>query len=630
MVVKRWKEAYDAKITTARAAMKYVRPGQRIFIGTGCGEPQSLVRALAAAAGDIPDTEILHTLTLGVAPHTDVEYSDIFRHNAFFVGPNTREAVNEGRADYTPIFLSLLPKLFKSGAVPIDVALIQVTPPDEHGYCSLGVSVDIVKAAAQVADIVVAEVNKQTPRVLGDSFIHVDKIHHFVENDEPLLEIDYSKPSDISLRIGHYIADLIDDGSTIQVGIGEIPNAVLACLENKKDLGVHTEMFSDGILDLFEKGAITNRRKSLHPGKIIASFCMGTKRLYNFIHNNPIIEFHPSDYVNDPFVIAQHDNMVAVNSALEIDLGGQVCADSLGYYFYSGLGGQTDFMRGTARSLRGKPIIAIASTTDDGEHSRIVPHLSEGAGVVTTRGDVHYIVTEYGVAYLHGKTIRERAISLINIAHPKFRDELLAHAKRIKYVYQDQMSLNVAARYPQELEKTKRIGKEEFLFRPIRPTDEKLVRAFFYAASKKTKYFRFHGELQTFRHRDAQTYCNVDYESNYVIAVVRKEEDHEHIIAMGQYEVNPATNMGECAFMVSDEFQGKGIGTLLLKRLIEHAKSKGVAGFVAEVLATNQAMLHVFHKSGYTIHSSIDEGVYHVSFTFHEGLERAERTEIQS
>ncbi|MBD3333900.1 MAG: GNAT family N-acetyltransferase [Candidatus Eisenbacteria bacterium] len=627
MAQRHWSYDYRSKIVSPAEAVKVVKPGMRVFIGTGCGEPQSLVRAVAAASAEIPDTEILHTLTLGVAPHTDVKYTDIFRHNAFFVGPNTRDAVNEGRADYTPIFLSQLPGLFKKGAIPVDIALIQVTPPDEHGYCSLGVSVDIVKAAAQVADIVVAEMNKQTPRVLGDSFIHINNIHHIVEHDEALLEIDYTKPSDISVTIGKHVAELVEDGSTIQAGIGEIPNAVLSSLKEKRDLGVHTEMFSDGLLDLYESGAITNRKKNLHAGKIVASFCMGTRRLYDFIHNNPIIEFHPSDYVNDPFIIAQHDRMVAVNSALEVDLGGQVCADSLGYYFYSGLGGQTDFMRGSARAHRGKPIIALPSTTEDGEHSRIVAHLSEGGGVVTTRGDVHYVVTEYGAAYLHGKSIRERAIALISIAHPKFRDQLLEHAKKIKYVYQDQVSLNLAARYPRELEQTWRIEDLEIVFRPVKPTDEAGLRELFYKASKKTKHFRFHGELKTMRHRDAQPYVSVDYDKDMVIVGVLKEDDREQVIAMGQYELNPATNYAECAFMVLDEYQGRGIGTVLLKKLISIAKTRGIAGFVAEVLATNLAMLHVFHKSGYTIHSTIEDGVYHISFTFHEGLERAERDE---
>jgi len=616
MTADNWQDRYNTKVTTAKAAVRNVRPGYRVFIGTGCGEPQSLVRALTEIAGHIPDTEIIHTLTLGVAPHTETQFSDIFRHNAFFVGPNTRQAVAEGRADYTPIFLSELPALFRKGIMPIDVALIQVTPPDEHGYCSLGVSVDIVKAAAETARLVVAEVNSHTPRTLGDSFLHVDDIDFLVPHDEPLLEYKTGEPDEIAMRIGGHIADLVEDGSTIQVGIGAIPNAVMRALKNKKELGIHTEMFSDGVLELFESGAITNRLKALHRGKIIASFCMGTKRLYDFIDNNPLIELHPSEYTNDPYIISQQEKMVAINGALEVDLTGQVCADSLGYLFYSGLGGQIDFMRGAARSEGGKPIIALPSTTEDGKKSRIVPHMSEGAGVVTTRGDVHYVVTEYGSAQLHGKTIRERCVALISIAHPKFREELLEHAKAHNYIYKDQMSLNLAARYPKELETLYTFDDTKVTFRPARPTDEDMMRELFYNASKKTTYYRFHGQLQTMRHRDAQYYSNIDYDQTMVLIGVIHEEGHEHVIAVGQYNVDPATRMAECAFLVLDNYQNKGLGTYLLTRLIEIARQKGIKGFNAEVLFGNQAMLHVFHKSGHIIKSVVEEGVYHISFTF--------------
>ncbi len=613
-----WQEKYRSKIRTARDSVRNVRPGHRVFIGTGCGEPQSLVRALAEAAGHIPDTEIIHTLTLGVAPHTDVEFSDIFRHNAFFVGPNTRRAVSEGRADYTPIFLSELPDLFRTGTIPIDVALIQVTPPDEHGFCSLGVSVDIVKPAAESARLVAAEVNSYVPRTLGDSFVHINDIDFLVPHDEPLLEYLGSEPDETAMKIGAHIAELIEDGSTIQVGIGGIPDAVLRCLTDKKELGIHTEMFSDGIIEIFEKGVITNRRKTLHKGKIVASFCLGTRRLYEFIDNNPVVEFHPSDYTNDPFIISRHEKMVAINGALEVDLTGQVCADSLGYLFYSGLGGQVDFMRGSARSKGGKPIIALSSTTEDGEQSRIVAHLSEGAGVVTTRGDVHYVVTEYGAARLHGKSIRERCVALISVAHPKFRDELLEHAKKHHYVYQDQVSLNLAARYPKELETGEVFNGISVRFRPVRATDEGMVRELFYRASKKTTYYRFHGQIQTMRHRDAQRYCNIDYDRDMVIVAVIREEGNERVIALGQYNVYPATGMAECAFLVVDQYQNKGIGTHMLHRLIKIAHGKSVKGFLAEVLFGNQAMLRVFHKCGHVIKSAIEDGVYHISFEFDE------------
>jgi RimJ/RimL family protein N-acetyltransferase len=377
-------------------------------------------------------------------------------------------------------------------------------------------------------------------------------------------------------------------------------------------------MFSDGIIQLFEGGVITNSRKATHRGKIVASFCMGTQRLYDFIDNNPVIEFHSSDYTNDPWIISRQEKMVAINGALQVDLTGQVCADSLGYVFYSGFGGQVDFIRGAARSRGGKPIIALPSTTDDGKRSRIVPHLSEGSGVVTTRGDVHYVVTEYGAAQLHGKTIRERCVALISVAHPGFRDELLEHAKEHNYVYEDQVSLNLAARYPKELESVEVFDGVRVAFRPARPTDEDMVRELFYSASKKTTYYRFHGQLQTMRHRDAQRYCNIDYDRDMVIVAVIREEGNERVIALGQYNVYPATGMAECAFLVVDKYQNKGIGTHMLHRLIKIAHGKGVKGFIAEVLFGNQAMLRVFHKCGYVVKSHVDDGVYHLSFTFDE------------
>jgi len=381
-----WQERYKDKVTTADKAVSVIKPGDKIFIGSGAAEPQVLVRALVDKASSLADTKIFHIMTLGIAPYTEPKFTDQFRHNAFFIGANTRQAVAEGRADYTPIFLSEIPALFRTGRIPIDVALIQVTPPDKHGYCSYGVSVDIVKSAAESADMVIAEVNSRAPRTMGDSFIHVNDIDLMVPSDEPLLYYKAEEPSDIAYNIGKNISKLIEDGSTLQMGIGGIPDAVLKYLANRKDLGIHTEMFSDGIIELVEKGIITNRKKTIHKDKIIASFCMGSQRLYDFVDNNPLIEFHPTEYVNDPFVIAQNEKMVAINAAIEVDLTGQVCSDSLGELFYSGIGGQVDFIRGAARSKGGKPIIALPSTARNGAVSRIVPTLKPGAGVVTSRG----------------------------------------------------------------------------------------------------------------------------------------------------------------------------------------------------------------------------------------------------
>jgi acyl-CoA hydrolase len=419
---------------TEAEAVSLVRSGDRVYIHSGCAAPERLVKALIARRHELRGVEIVHLLTLGSADYVLPEMEPHFRHNAFFIGSNVRAAINSGRADFTPIFLSEISSLFVSGQLPIDVCLIQVSPPDPHGYCSLGVAVECTKTAAQSARTVIAEVNPRMPRVLGDTFIHVSKIDVLVETDYPLLELPQNPVSPVQMKIGKYVAQLIEDGSTLQMGIGGIPDSVWSFLENHRDLGVHSEMFSDRIIPLVESGVINGEQKTLHRGKVVASFVLGTKRVFDFIDNNPVIEFHPSEYVNDPFVISQNARMVAVNSALQIDLTGQVCADSMGNRFYSGIGGQTDFIRGAARAKGGKPIIALPSTAKDGTVSRIVPALYPGSGVVTSRGDVHYVVTEYGVAYLHGKSIRQRAQALIEIAHPQFRDMLCESACQQNYL----------------------------------------------------------------------------------------------------------------------------------------------------------------------------------------------------
>lgn len=429
-----WAEEYRRKLTSAAGALQCVRSGHRVYVHPGCAEPESLVEALVGRKDELRDVEVVHILTMGSAPYLAAEMEGHFRHRSLFTGRNAREAVNEGRADYTPIFLNEIPALFSDGTLPIDVALIQVSLPDEHGFCSFGVGIDITKPAAENARIVVAEMNRQTPRTLGDSFIHLHKLDYIVAVDRPMLELPRLRMTDLHSQIGAHVADLIEDGSTLQMGIGGIPDAVLFHLQGKKDLGVHTEMFSDGVIELVRQGIINNERKTLHPGKMVASFVLGSRTLYDFIDNNPICEFHPVNYVNDPFVISQNEKMVAINSALQVDLTGQICADSIGYAIYSGIGGQVDFIRGAARSRGGKPIIALPSTAKNDTVSRIALHLDEGAGVVTSRGDVHFVVTEYGVANLHGRSIRERAKALIDIAHPKFRDELTAQARKVKFL----------------------------------------------------------------------------------------------------------------------------------------------------------------------------------------------------
>jgi acyl-CoA hydrolase len=400
-----------------------------VYIHPGCAEPEQLVRAMVRRGPELHNVKVIHLMTAGNADYAKPEMEGHFRHVAFFAGSNVRKAINEGRADFIPVFLSEVEALMANGSIPVEVALIHVSPPDEHGFCSFGVGVDATKTATECAKVVIAQVNPKMPRTLGDSFIHLNKIDHIVEAEDDILEHQQGQVSEIAKTIGANIADLIEDGSTLQLGIGEIPDAVLYYMHSKKDLGIHSEMVSDGVVELIEKGVINNEKKTLHPGKVIVGFVLATRKLYDFLDNNPIFEFHPNRYTNDPFIISRNEKQVAINSAIEIDLTGQVCADSIGYNFYSGIGGQVDFIRGAARSKGGKPIIALPSTAANDTISRIVPHLKEGAGVVTSRGDVHYVVTEFGVAYLHGKTVRERCQALIKIAHPKFRDELMKEAR---------------------------------------------------------------------------------------------------------------------------------------------------------------------------------------------------------
>lgn len=430
-----WLKNYNSKVVTSDEAAKAINSGDNIVVQPGCAVPMELVRAMVRRKDELHDIKLYHILTVGAVPYLQPGMEEHFRHVAFFIGSNARQAVNDGRADFMPIFLSEVPLLFKRDVIKPDVALINVSPPDEHGFCSYGVDVGTIKTPAEKSKTIIAQINRNQPRALGDCFIHINKINYIVEYDEPLQELPQVDPDvteetkAIYNKIGENIADLIEDGSTLQMGIGAIPDSVLKFLKNKKDLGIHTEMFSDGMIELVEEGIVNNEKKTLHPGKIVAGFVLGTKKSFSFIDNNPIAEFHPQEYVNDPFVIAKNIKMVAINSAIEVDITGQVCADSIGTRLFSGFGGQVDFMRGASRSEGGKPIIALPSTTKDYKISRIVPSLKPGAGVVTSRGDVHYVVTEYGVAHLYGKSIRERIKALINITHPDFREDLCRFAK---------------------------------------------------------------------------------------------------------------------------------------------------------------------------------------------------------
>lgn len=424
-----WIDDYKKKLVTAEEAVSGVKSGDCIYISGNAASPYVLMNALAARKDELKDVELAHVLLLGEDPLSKPEMEGHFRHNSLFVGPADRKAINEGRADYVPIFLHQIPDLFYSNQMPLDAVMLHLSPPDEHGFMSYGVEVLASKAAAETAKVVIAQVNEKMPRVLGDSFIHISRVHKIVEISEDLPQLEKKPFSDMEKKIGGLIADLIEDGSTLQLGIGGIPDAVLAALSGRRDLGIHTEMVSDGVMEAIESGTITGAKKTFHPYKVIMTFLLGSSKLYDFSDNNPIFEAHPTDYTNHPFNVSRNENMIAINSAIEVDITGQVCSDSIGSYIYSGFGGQVDFIRGAAHSKGGKPIIALPSTAKGGELSRIVPYLKKGAGVVTTRADVKYVVTEFGIAFLHGKNLQERTRALIDIAHPDFRDDLIQEAK---------------------------------------------------------------------------------------------------------------------------------------------------------------------------------------------------------
>jgi len=622
-----WKDTYQSRVTDAVTALKRIRKGSRIFIGSACGEPQLLVKNLIELAPQLYDIEVYHFLDLGNAEYAEDKYSEHFRHNALFIGESTRKAVEDGRADYTPVFLSEIPNLMLRGNMHIDVALIQVSPPDKNGYVSLGISVDITKTAAEIARYVVAEVNPNMPRTHGDSFIHVSEIDAFVENDAPLIEF-HSKPStDISEKIGSIIADLIENEACIQTGIGRLPNSVIPYLANKKDLGIHTEVFTESLIDFIEAGIITNRKKSINQGKIVASFCMGNKKLYDYVNDNPLFEFRPCSYVNNANIIRRNDRCTAINSALTVDITGQICSDSLGFKFYSGIGGQADFVRGARMSNRGRSIMTLPSTTDNGEISRIVPYLEPGSGVVITRGSVNYVVTEYGYAYLQGKTIRDRVLSIISIAHPKFRDWLLDCAKEQGYIYRDQI-LSTAV-YPREYETWwKDKSGAEIFFRPAKPTDERAIQDLVYSLPDQDVYTRFFQNLRNFPHKLAMPMAAIDYTDKMaVVAVLGRgtPDGVEQVISLGHYVRDPGTNYAEVAFTIHHDFQNRGIGTFILNHMCRIAIDKNIRGFTADVLARNTPMMKVFHKTGFPIKVKLEYGVYELEIPFDEPLHKEEK-----
>ncbi|MFA5307857.1 MAG: GNAT family N-acetyltransferase [Dehalococcoidales bacterium] len=628
------KKEYPQKFANEEFIFGHIHRGDRIFISSACAEPQYLVSALIRYVESYPkaffDTEVIHIWTLGLAPYTEERFKYNFRHNSFFIGNSTREAVNQGMADYTPVFLSEVPHLFQQKKIPIDTALIQTSPPDIHGYMSLGVSVDIVKAAVEQASLIIAQVNSAMPRTHGDSFIHASKVDFLVPYDEPILEYHYAEDihPEVTQEIGNYVSRLVQDGDTIQVGYGTLPDAVLINLAGKKHLGVHTELLSDGLVELMKMGVIDNSRKTVDKNKTVTAFCMGSRDTYDYVNDNTSIQFRAVDYTNNLFTIAGQDSFTAINSALEIDLTGQATAESLGKVFYSGMGGQANFMRGAVLAKRGKAILCLPSTTSKGNISRIVPFLKEGAGVTLNRGDVHYVVTEYGIAYLHGKNIRERAMELISIAHPRFRRDLIQKAKEQNLIYKDQAYIaGKVGEYPRELEtyRTTRAGLEISL-RPVKISDEPLLKDLFYSLSDNSLYRRFMSHRKDMPHERLQEFVVIDYHREVSIVATINEDGKETIVGLGQYLMLPDAHVAEIAFVVNDAYQNKGIGNELLSYLTYLAKKQGLLGFTAEVLMENSPMLHLFEKMGFFIDKRLEGETYELKMAFSEAKSNVQQT----
>lgn len=611
-------DKYRYKIVDPMKAFSTIKCGNRVFISSGCAEPQFLTSQFIKYSYCLCDTEVMHLLSLGTTSKCAFMDNDVVRLNAFFIGERSRKAFENGKADYTPAFLSDIPRMIKNKKIKIDTALIQVSPPDKNGLCSYGISVEVVKPVAENSSFIIAQVNPMMPRTYGDSFIHIDNIDVIVPFEEPILEWSPPEPDEVSVKIGRNVAKLIEDGSTIQVGIGKVPNGILRSLVNKKDLGVHTEMFSNGVIDLMEMGVITNRKKNLHEGKVVSSFCMGTKKLYDLVNNNPKFEFYPCDYVSDPYIIAQNARMVSINCAVEIDLTGQVCADSIGKLFISGIGSQPDFVRGARRSEGGKSIIAIPSTAKGGKISRIKATLSPGAGVVTTRGDVQYVITEHGIADLEGKSVRERALALIEIAHPKFRHQLLEEAKSSKFLYLDQTIPPVD--YDKPLEKWEMTcilsDGMSINVRPIKPSDERALQKFKYSLSDEDVFMRFMTTGTRFTHNKILPLTVIDYYNHMAIVATTGPPGSEEIVGVARYYNNPKNNIAEVAFTVHEKYRRRKIGTFLLKHLTKIAKEHGIKGFMASILAKNKAMMRLFHKSECVIHSRFNDDLFVLWYYF--------------
>ncbi|MFX0116193.1 MAG: GNAT family N-acetyltransferase [Candidatus Hodarchaeota archaeon] len=611
---------YQEKLVSPGEAIKTINNGDRIFIGSGCGEPHILIHELAESSHRFLDTEIVHVLTLGIAPGARHRFSESFHHNTFFVGDNIRGAIQQGLADFSPVYISRIPDLFRSGRIPIDIALIQVSPPDKDGYLTYGVSVDVVKAATESARKIIAEVNAKMPRTRGDTLIHADEIDLMVQSNSPLGE--WQPPSVdplIAAEIGEHVGRLVEDKSTLYVGPGGMPNAVLKSLHTKKSLGIHTDLLSEPLLDLIMSGAVTNECKSINRGKTICSLAMGTARLYDYCHENEDVEFYPVEYTCDPRIISKNDNMVAIVTGFEVDLTGQVSVDSLGPRLMSGPGSHVDFLRGAALSKGGRTIVALPSTALKGRVSRIVPTLKPGAGVDLCRGDVQYIVTEFGVASLLGRSLRDRVLELVRIAHPNFRSYLLTQALKLQLIGKVKLPLADGVLYPTEYRIRQHFERVIVDFRPIKPSDDSSLREFLYHQPKESLYRRFFSIPKAFPQEAREELSFIDYDEVFsMVGIARTESGSKQLIAEGRYLVDEGGKSAEWAITVHEKYQDLGIGTFLLVMIAQIARSRGVSRFWAEILQGNRKALHlaskVAYSQGWALESRLEEGTYLVVF----------------
>lgn len=582
-----------ARRITAEQAVRFVRPGDHVFVGTASATPRTLIRALEALRPAPADVELMHFLTDGaLAIDAEGRVKTQYRHRSFFVGAEMRAAVRQGVADYVPVPIARVPELMRNGRIRVDVALVQVTPPDAFGYVSLGVSVDVVAAAIESARLVIAEVNPATPWTLGDATVHVDAIDHFVDVPGELPEYRHPPAEDaVVQRIARYIAGTIEDGSTLQIGLGRIPQEALRYLDDRRDLGIHSDVITDAVLPLLDKGILTGAHKSQLRHKIVCSLAFGSRRLYETVDRNSLFSFAPMDVVCHPATIAAQHRMVAISQVFAIDLTGQACSDQFAGEFYGGIGAMGDFLRGASRSPGGKPIVCLASTTDDGSVSRIRPQLLEGEGVSVARTDVHYVITEYGIAYLFGKSVRERAIALIELAHPKFRPWLLEQAKALGHLPPTQTLENMRA-YPLEDERhvTLKDGRRVML-RPARASDAPGIRDLFFQLPDADIYTRFFRRVRALSAEDVSRLCNYDQQDSVGFVAVTGPREHEVIVGQCCYFVNPSANTAETAFLVDAAWQGNGLGSAMQRRLAEHARERGLRGLTAEILPQNAKML---------------------------------------